>query len=313
MLTFSAPQAQSGACSAVFNTAELLEQILLDVPCHQLFALKRVCRRWNVIFSGPTPLRVAMFLSPAPGKAFAEIPYKDESFTLPIREGDPRQSPTPMELKAKLRKLRRGHVILFPHLRHILDGVGKTGMGPLKKLKDAFFLTQPPSTSVKVLIGTYSKSIEPSHTVNFTVPLPEGGEGEALTTWQDQLKWSNEVQDDAGKEMGDGWALHGNPSHETGPRLGACAEFKLEDQGGVKIAAVLQAWDRFWTALGGIDTSWAVRFELSRGPEEESEQAPWEGSEVESEEEFGSSFRDALLELLEEAFGEQAEEGSVEE
>ncbi len=47
------------------NTVELLETILLRLPCRQKLAAKRVCKLWHATFDGSRKLRVASCLAPA--------------------------------------------------------------------------------------------------------------------------------------------------------------------------------------------------------------------------------------------------------
>ena len=58
----------------VFNTIELLEQILLYLDTKNLVRLQRVCHQWRDVMDRSKILQEALFLSPSPVRAFA--PWK---------------------------------------------------------------------------------------------------------------------------------------------------------------------------------------------------------------------------------------------
>ncbi|GME35443.1 hypothetical protein GTA08_BOTSDO07490 [Neofusicoccum parvum] len=59
------PQASSTA-SSVFRTTELLELILLYLPCASILTASRVCRHWHAVVASSLSLQRALFLTPVP-------------------------------------------------------------------------------------------------------------------------------------------------------------------------------------------------------------------------------------------------------
>jgi hypothetical protein len=52
------------ACSAVFNTVELLEEIAFYLPCREVLSAKRVSQLWNNTINGSAKIQMAMCLRP---------------------------------------------------------------------------------------------------------------------------------------------------------------------------------------------------------------------------------------------------------
>ena len=52
----------NGASQAVFNTTELLEEILERLPVKRVFAIQRVNRQFNAVVKGSLPIHQKLFL-----------------------------------------------------------------------------------------------------------------------------------------------------------------------------------------------------------------------------------------------------------
>lgn len=68
----------SPAVAAVFDTAELLEQILLRLPMVNLAKAQRVSQQWKRVTDHSTPLQQALFRKATPATTF--VGYRKPDF-----------------------------------------------------------------------------------------------------------------------------------------------------------------------------------------------------------------------------------------
>ncbi|KAK5168120.1 uncharacterized protein LTR77_006688 [Saxophila tyrrhenica] len=63
METTEEPTTPLNACARTFNTAELLESILLQLPCKQVVSVRRVCKQWRYAVKGSHKILLALCLT----------------------------------------------------------------------------------------------------------------------------------------------------------------------------------------------------------------------------------------------------------
>ncbi|KAF2162094.1 hypothetical protein M409DRAFT_27471 [Zasmidium cellare ATCC 36951] len=75
------PEYDGIAADAVFNTAELIEKILVDVPLKTLLTSQRVSKQWKATIAGSKEIQKKLFFTPAVAKrAFRKFEYLDDEY-----------------------------------------------------------------------------------------------------------------------------------------------------------------------------------------------------------------------------------------
>lgn len=82
------PESDSSAQDHVLATTELLELVFLCLDATTLFAIQRVCRRWNCLISDSRKLQEHMFLRAPSNARHTSSSNQDRSISLQYRDGE---------------------------------------------------------------------------------------------------------------------------------------------------------------------------------------------------------------------------------
>jgi hypothetical protein len=159
------------ACHQALETAELLELVLVHVPCRHILPLKRVCKNWKATVERSIPIQESLCLRsviPVPPSATPRPPIeilKTKDLRVPLKGSSYARDVTvsPAILQAIMReRTDAGSVTLNPMLRAIFPGNCpnyksdyssiETHIQSRQRKWEQMYISQPPISSLEALI-----------------------------------------------------------------------------------------------------------------------------------------------------------------
>ncbi|KAK4505879.1 hypothetical protein PRZ48_003844 [Zasmidium cellare] len=186
------------AADAVFNTAELIEKILLDVPFRTLLTSQRVSKQWKDAIAGSKEIQEKLFLRPAKAKgafrkfsylldrhelgdlfdvifgpygrdsAVEHIPFesvdRSKSFALqaslnPLFQNSLEVMGLPWDRAEDGEQVALNNIALVNHIAKTEKKDMPTLLGKVKSSYLDMFLSQPPAEAVELCCGDRSRTI----------------------------------------------------------------------------------------------------------------------------------------------------------
>lgn len=170
--------------NAVFNTTELLEQIISHLPIHQVFAVQRVSRRWKEVINSSSKIQKKMWLRSSSTRVLAPsiVPeisgmciYPDLVEMNPLTK---RESQTALRLPYEVISNSDG---MFTTTWIILNGVWRYFLMKSSPEDDSMpalwhraYLTEPPVTTVRIGVPMLHQEMGDNVPLSINITCPEG-------------------------------------------------------------------------------------------------------------------------------------------
>lgn len=140
------------ASAAAFDTFELLEMIIVQLPVHDILVARAVCRNWNSLIESSLQIRRSTFRAPNGGEYLALVKRQPNAWPVPVRMSPadytvcPLLGSTVKTQSATYFNIDR-QAISLPRIQ-LLELAGSLSVTPFFR---SLLLTRPPCTAVSLM------------------------------------------------------------------------------------------------------------------------------------------------------------------